>query len=670
MKKAVISLIAFGFADAVSAVSYQIDLRRNSEPNGLEIQCGDTVTQLRPNTGVMLGNFAMGMWNGEIFSLMSNGKISENLDISSADISVAFDLFFSSGKCRIRAPEVQIREKVQLPDFSAEVNNGKALEIAGNFSAKFCKVSGSMFINGSMEIWDGGRLSLNSCGENALLIDGQLRSSGTAAVDMAQSHIGKIINNGLIYAQSGMTFITPDFFNGELGQIRGNDAQFKIKGQFQNFGLVTLNHFSVNGCRAGANYVRFIQGEACYVNQAELNCTVNSFGETQIGQLSGSGVFYITGGTTKADEFSSKFANIEAVNGSLQIGKMRGNADLIKSSNGSINIGDFGSDGQIIFMTDSGGEITVENAAAPEGFMYSDGSGNLSFSRFNGEAVISAAGMSNIHISRAESIVMMTEGEAESVIEKAAVKYAYLLDHSKSIISETNSEFVYNQGELRQLHAKTGVIHNKGKLKQSNVKVRTMYNEGELEQSDVKTNLLYNKGKIKQSRVKTGIIHNEGKLEQSDAKTKTIYNKGKLRQSQADTGVIYNTGEVEQSNVRTNNVHNSGKFQQSRTKTKTIVNEGEFRQFDAETKAICNRGEFAQSSVKTGSISNDGKLSQTNAKTKTIHNHGTFTQSNAKTKTILNEGKFAQTNTKTKTVYNRGKLQQSQAELLSILSIL
>lgn len=306
-----------------------------------------------------------------------------------------FDSFCSSGKCKVRAAGVRILDDVQLTDFFVELDHDdkNVLDVSGYLKTKFCNVFGSTIINGALEVADGGIISLKSLKENALMIYGTLLSKGVFSIDLSRSYTGKIINNGTIYTPSEVIFETPDFSNGEFGQIRGNSAQFKIRKDLQNSGLLAVNQLSVNSAAKRSKFsdsershIRFIQEEKCYANQADLGCNIESSGETKIEQLTFSkglgATFDVIGGETKVNSLTGSLSSFETNNGGMaKIGRMRGGTSFIGSSNGNIHINDFTSSNHTIFTTNSYGNITVNSSTAPGEFVYSQGSGNLNFSR-------------------------------------------------------------------------------------------------------------------------------------------------------------------------------------------------------------------------------------------------------------------------------------------------
>lgn len=478
MKKVLASLIMFGFADAVLAASHRIDLCKNSDSGEVEVQCGDVKKKLKENNEIRLGNFAMGVWNGENFSLTSSGEISENLNISSRDVPVAFDSFFCLGKCKVRAPGVQILEENQLTDFSVDLANEEenTLDVDGYLKTKFCNVSGFAIINGEMEVSDGGTLSLKSLKENALMVDGTLSSPGTFTVDMSKSFVGKIVNNGQIIAPTEVVFDAPEFSNEEEGQVRGNNVQFRLRGALQNFGMVGANQLSVDSAtrkssfsRAKSTHINFIQGGTLRVNQANLNCNITSLDDTGIDQLTFSEgaevTFDIDGGEAQVGTLTGKISTLKAGNNSaVEIGEMRGGAKLVKSWGGQVKIGNFISEGDAIFSADSGGEISVDRATARKGFMYSKADGVLNFSNFDGEAFVSAGGAADVHFDAVKQVRIVSEGEAKTMIEGSNVKDAYLLDQSTNVMAGTKSKAIYNKGKLTQLDTETETLDNEGEV--------------------------------------------------------------------------------------------------------------------------------------------------------------------------------------------------------------
>lgn len=479
MKKTIYFALVFGFGDVVLATSCQIKLERSPEQRGINIRCNDLTRNVPANDIFKIGNSALGYWNGKNFFLMSgNDKVSEDLRISSEEIPVVLKSVVSSGKCKVCAPQVSVVGDTRINKLSVDVGNeDAALGIDGSLTAGSVSVRGSAIIqkNGSVNILDKGILKLKSMGSDSLLeINGILSSDGNLTVDTTKCFDMNIVNNGKISARN-VTFSTGNFLNEKSGTIIGHNSIFYIDGNFYNRGILEFHNFSV-ARQKGADEVawmstNFVQnGVCCVYNRAKLGCNVEICGQTQMEYLAMPrlSTMKITGGSTSFHTILGPISRLTVTGASLlSIDKMKGGADFVDSVNSKITIDKFASERRSVFSVGAGGNIEVMDARSPEGYMFAMENGKLKFSKFEGEAKISATDKSNIQVENASQISYLSTEQASVAIKGSFVGKAYCLDGTKSIIKDTDVESMYNKADVEVEDSAVKGVRNDGVVKYS-----------------------------------------------------------------------------------------------------------------------------------------------------------------------------------------------------------
>lgn len=470
MRRIISLILIFGFTNVIFAAPYRIDLQKNE--NNLVVRYSDISATLSANSEINFGDWATGTWDGNNFSLTSNGEILEDLDIR-ANTALTFDSFISLGKCKVRALLVEVLNEAFLPDFSVELNSGEnnILKITGRLMTKSCKVLGSAKVYGTLDILDGGTFFLEGYSDNNLTISGgTLSSSGAFNVDTSKSPNAKIINDGTITSPSEKIFITSDFINGRSGQVVGGSAKFLLSGKLQNSGLLGFEQLSVGPCSrilAGRAYLNFIQTGVCDAARVNLSCNIESSGRTLIDQLTftaSGAVFRVTGGQTEINVLSGKISTLRSEDeGRISIEEMRGGAEFIESPGGNITIREeFVSDDKVNFSVKEAGSIDVTKVTASQSFIHSTDNASVFFKEFNGQALIAANSEAKVRIQNADQLTVIGTGEANIVVEASHIKNGYFLDNTKSILSGDECDFIFNNGISEQGDSHTDRVENEG----------------------------------------------------------------------------------------------------------------------------------------------------------------------------------------------------------------
>lgn len=516
MKRVIYLAVGFYLMDTVFAMSHRICIQKNSDAGAVTISCNGRMCEVGIGGTVNFDDYSIGRWDGTTFFLSSNA-VTENTDILSKDIPVVFDSFLSE-KCKVYAPGLRILGETRISDFTAELArvNENLVDIAGTLITKCFDVLGSVVINGGINLLGEGVLRLKGIrGNDSLTINGRLSSVSELKVDTTKSLLTKVINNGEISSELGViSFLTHDFFNGEQGQITGENAVFQLRGQLQNEGILEFNRFSISLpssmniiAETGFNPVNFIQKGRCTIHdEASLGCNIESFGQTQINHLIFPyiSMLNVSSGQTMIDRVTGRVSIVQAKEGSTAtITNLEDGANFVESSGGQLSITRLHSDGKSIFTAKAGGKTTIGQAEIPNSFMYSE-DGSLEFSKLDGKSSAFIRGIAKLKLKRASDLAsLVSTDEAQAKVEKSTIGVVHTLGSKKNSFIGTRVSSLNNRAKLEATDTQTTRLDNSGKATFSgNTTTEKMNNEGQATFKDGDHRIVVYSGKSGQSKLK------------------------------------------------------------------------------------------------------------------------------------------------------------------------
>jgi len=460
--------------------SLDITISKREDSNILiRISQNNTRCELHPEQSINIDDIIFGYWDGKIFQMISRDLedyVLDHVKITSNGIIISL-INFKSINFIVNSPLLEIRGVTKIDNFEVNINDysepeAKKFIINGTLLTKSLILNCSAEINGALYLKENGFITFDSLGVYKLVLNGELNSAGELKIHKDECSSVDIINNGIIFSETGIiSCLVNDFVNEKNGKIEAEEGNFEIDGgRFVNLGELKFNNFSIRG---GRRMMDFLQNGVCIVvNQANFDCGMVSTGETFIRHL----VFQSTSG------FNTK--NVKVIQGETEIHKITGNVSIIQSENGAkaiigeidgdtdfaISSGDnstlvlneIKSNSKLSLSANSGGSTILKKGDLPESFIYSD-NGKLDISNIEGKSTVYVNGIAKVKVNNAEDLSLLANEEARTHISQSSVKDAYLKNKS-NIIFESKVDTIFNHSKLDVADIQINRITNDAKV--------------------------------------------------------------------------------------------------------------------------------------------------------------------------------------------------------------
>jgi hypothetical protein len=496
----------------------------STEPKTIEVRYKTFTELLNFGEEKNIGDIAKVRWNADGFTLLNGTSDIGEFELSSRELPIILDSF-STAKCKVSAPRINILGTSCINDFYADIRDTTdgLLKVTGTLATKLLNIFGSMQIDGTVNLAEDSRMALKRLeGNNSITINGQLASQGILRLDGSKSH-ARIINNGEIVSLSGEAFfLISSFVNGEHGRIRSAAASFELENRLENLGELQFEHFSISlpsrlvaVANSGFNPVSFYQRGIFGVSElATMNCNFESFGRTIISQL----VFphtaglKVLAGQTHIGRVNGNVSILQSKDGAIaRIDSLEGGAEFVESLRGRLQVGAITLAQKSVFTAKAGGSTSVGRVDAPNSFIFSHDS-QIEMRGLGGSSTVFATGSSRFKVTDATRLDILTMEHSQSQVDQSTVNRAYLLGDGTGKFSSTTADSVTNRGEFLGVDTEITDLQNAGTATfAGETKTRSLSNHGEVTFQSGEHKVTRYSGESDQSKLKL-----DGEIEDYD----------------------------------------------------------------------------------------------------------------------------------------------------------